>query len=343
MGNLKGIDILVLHYLNYNSSASDLHQLFWKDRYFVNPKDSLIILNSLDLFEYKKDAVISLNKLTLPELKDILRNNTLKLTGKKQDLISRIINEAESITYSTHITETIVVTDLGKELLSKFQFILDIHKFLPEYSNPNAEYMYYLNNPELSSLELICSYIENDMQLNNGYGLGYSPFTLHKLAKLCIKEDAYVKAIDYLIEACYESIHYDEVRSLFWNKFDYDYFKSRVSIPPVFIETLSLLLSTQSETLPYFDTRRINYKYTDEFFSKSDVSDLIINYINKDLQKIDTILFKYYELALSRANNRDSSSHEKIQIQSTSQKKVNKNGCLIPFLLIFVTTLYLMT
>lgn len=340
MNNLKGIDILVLHYLNYNTTASNLEQVFWKHRYFIEPKECLPLLSELNLFEYKKDPYLSLNKLTLPNLKNILKENNLKLTGKKQILIERIINECSFESYSSVVTENLVVTDKGKNLLRQTQFILDVHNHLPEYSNPNILFTYYLNNKHLSSLELICNYIENEMNVNDGYGLGYSTFTLHKLAKLCIHEKQYYKAIDYLIEACFESINYKEIKLLInWTEFNFDYFKSRISIPPVFIDTLSKLLSNNAELLPYFNNTRINYYYNDEFFQKEDVSQLILDYINKNTNSIEQFLLKYYKLSSSKTSN------DKTTISSTQKIETiyadDKKGCLIPFLLILTSLIFI--
>ena len=38
----------------------------------------------------------ALNRLTIPELKDVLRQQNLKLTGKKSDLIDRILQNVDA-------------------------------------------------------------------------------------------------------------------------------------------------------------------------------------------------------------------------------------------------------
>ncbi|PNZ30039.1 hypothetical protein CD114_01400, partial [Mammaliicoccus sciuri] len=91
----------------------------------------LKVLQENEYLTLKTDPTYSLQKLKIPELKDILRANNLKLTGKKQDLINRILDNLQSIDSNTlNLPAVYVATDKGKDLIEKTPYV---KYFLNEY------------------------------------------------------------------------------------------------------------------------------------------------------------------------------------------------------------------
>ncbi len=58
-----------------------------------------------------------LTHLTIPQIKDILRANGLKLTGKKDDLVKRVVESLPESAYENDVPQVNVLTDAGKDLV----------------------------------------------------------------------------------------------------------------------------------------------------------------------------------------------------------------------------------
>lgn len=89
------------------------------------------------------DPQEALKSLTIPQLKDILRLNKQKLSGKKDDLIARIVNNIPSENYSTQIPKTYSLTAAGRYELDSRSFYIE-----------NKKMNYGFLNSELAQLEL---------------------------------------------------------------------------------------------------------------------------------------------------------------------------------------------
>lgn len=125
-------DILMLSYIhNFHTGVNDFQQ-FWKYRYCVNPK--VVIKKLLDL-GYAKIACYEtiLNHKPVSELKDILRENSLPLSGKKSDLIIRITNKIPHGLLKEYCTPMYFeLTQLGETAVNENPNVLYAHRH-PEY------------------------------------------------------------------------------------------------------------------------------------------------------------------------------------------------------------------
>ncbi|MFV5767264.1 SAP domain-containing protein [Mammaliicoccus sciuri] len=128
--NLPVYDLLALH-LNINrTKGNESNPNYFTDNN-INVMQRLKVLEKDEYLILKTDPTYSLQKLKIPELKDILRANNLKLTGKKQDLINRILDNLQSIDSNTlNLPAVYVATDKGKDLIEKTPYV---KYFLNEY------------------------------------------------------------------------------------------------------------------------------------------------------------------------------------------------------------------
>lgn len=69
-----------------------------------------------------------LNYLTIPDLKNILRANNLKLSGKKGDLLARIINSLPEKKYADVVPQVNILTDAGHDLVDA-NYIFIKHRY----------------------------------------------------------------------------------------------------------------------------------------------------------------------------------------------------------------------
>lgn len=125
----------------------------------------------------KMSTVEKLNLLTIPELKKILKANSLKVSGRKQELIDRIlaeINERELLRYLPSGT-FVSYTDAGQ----KFYNCL-LAKKEAEYNNLIIQSVNMVSKGEYSSAySLICKY-ENRQFFKRGLGIDWNKSNLSK-------------------------------------------------------------------------------------------------------------------------------------------------------------------
>lgn len=217
MNNLTGNDVLILHYINKNSSASELKQTFWKEYYNNDNEKSIQRLIENDYLELKQDEYISLNRLTLDELKNILRKDNLKLSGKKSELIERIIKESSKENYQDYLQLERCITDKGKELINNTGFILVMHDFRTLTSpTPNVLYRFYLDNKEYSEIDMLSKYIDSSNS---------EPFELYQFSEVCSHYNDTYKEQFYKVKALYKFI---TTFDMFYPYETFDYFTDKV-------------------------------------------------------------------------------------------------------------------
>lgn len=127
-GSLYPHEVLVLSYADkYNTSGNEF-QGFWWYRYGI--KDVQAVLSKLesDGFITVGTVADALANKKLPELKRVLQAYGLKVSGKKVDIVQRIIENvpAEEIDAS-FLVKPYKRTDSGEALLKKFEWIPYIH------------------------------------------------------------------------------------------------------------------------------------------------------------------------------------------------------------------------
>lgn len=84
----------------------------------------------------------SLNRLTIPALKEILRRNNQKLSGKKDELIARIVKNIPVEKYVDNLSKIYVATEKGRvELSERYQYI------------ENQQMQYGFLNSEIEEME----------------------------------------------------------------------------------------------------------------------------------------------------------------------------------------------
>lgn len=129
------------HILDEGITIPQLILLWWSDGRLVNSFSSFFqydyhIEGSKEikkLFElgYIREATPteSINKLKVPELKQILRDNSLPVSGNKPFLIERILENIQEDIFETYQKEKFYkVTESGKYLLEKYQNIIWGHE-----------------------------------------------------------------------------------------------------------------------------------------------------------------------------------------------------------------------
>ena len=117
---------------NYNNKGlRDDYPGYYKYQYNIESTIDLhkefINQGFLTELKFKDDAKIILNTLTNPELKQILKNNRLKLGGKKSELIDRILESNLSENEVNLKDKLYTLSDKSKSYLSKYDYLYKLH------------------------------------------------------------------------------------------------------------------------------------------------------------------------------------------------------------------------
>lgn len=125
-GLLPG-EIILLEWSN-NKSESAIIPAYFEYDYGLNATIDRCKLTRLGYLTTASPSE-SLKSLRVPELKDILRSNGQKLSGKKIELIHRITDNIDEDLYSTSIpSKSFVCTPAGDKLLKKYSHLVWAHK-----------------------------------------------------------------------------------------------------------------------------------------------------------------------------------------------------------------------
>lgn len=119
-------DIILLYWLNNRDYYADI-PLYFEYEFGINTSSHKELLITKGFLEFASPSE-SLSALKIPELKEILRNNSLKLSGKKSELVFRIKENLNEKDYKKHNIKILKVTSSGLDLLSKYETLIWAHK-----------------------------------------------------------------------------------------------------------------------------------------------------------------------------------------------------------------------
>lgn len=293
MKDIIGTDVLILHYINKNSRASELNQNFWKEKYYNDNEKSLQRLLEGGYIEYREDCFTSLNKLKVDELKNILQSEDLKTTGKKAELIERIINTASLSNYQEYIKKERVITSKGSEIVNSTDFVYLLHDYNMGY--PCDVYNCYLSNKELNKVDLVIKFIESKCTFEKEiHEYSIHPFLYSQLAEILIKYNAKDKALYYLLKACFE---YLSSYTLNYSTDTLKRFKEHVKRIDFYTNKMKILLEAnfdlKNNLTAYY--QELTNLYTLHYFTDEEIESLITVFALKNSYGVDSIINRIYK------------------------------------------------
>lgn len=195
-------EVLAIDYAPYCNSKEDNYVTYWEYQYGINNSELRKIFNSLLDRNYIELGTITdaINMATVPVIKEELKKRGLKVSGKKSDLVNRLISNVPEAEISTAFDKIPYrQTPLGKQIIEKYKWVLLIHK---EFRGQIDMWEFAIlmdKSPTTNYLEYIWEYLEQkcDEHLqHNDYGL-YRNAILN-LSNFAYKEGEYSKSFDYL-------------------------------------------------------------------------------------------------------------------------------------------------
>ena len=132
------------------STTSQFIELILTEQNFINDK---VTYENWDEFAH--------DSLTVVDLKDILRENNLKVSGNKQELIDRIAEN--KVPLDEFKSDKVFITQKGEEFLEDNMWIKFYDDFLNKFDF--NDYLKYLDNNEGEFIETTLNYLEEHLAL----------------------------------------------------------------------------------------------------------------------------------------------------------------------------------
>ncbi|MDI3548174.1 MAG: hypothetical protein PWR10_1826 [Halanaerobiales bacterium] len=209
--HLNPAEILFLDYLDGCPTDIDCSHLpkYWKYDYNLRNPERVINMLKSDGYLKVSDYKFNMDKCKIDELKNILKKYGLKVSGKKSDLIDRIIQnipEEDCIKLFNH--SYYQHTEKAHSLLSKNNHIIYAHKMRNylDISIFEADNMKKAM-PEASVHDIFLSVLNNRLarySKNKDWGLYRN--TIHAMSLIYHDLSDYNKELQLLSEVCYRDL-----------------------------------------------------------------------------------------------------------------------------------------
>ncbi|MDN5290066.1 MAG: hypothetical protein PWQ06_305 [Anaerophaga sp.] len=122
-------EVLLLSYAPKYYLEGNSYPGFWWYKYGVKDVDKCLISLKDRGFLQTGSLRSAIEKETAAVLKDVLKDNRLKVSGKKAELVQRLLDEVSEEKLNTIFTKrTYDLTDAGNEILKKEDYIPYIHR-----------------------------------------------------------------------------------------------------------------------------------------------------------------------------------------------------------------------
>ncbi|KAA9298566.1 MULTISPECIES: SAP domain-containing protein [Aerococcus] len=125
-GLLPG-EIILMDWVRGKSAPLNYPQYF-ELSYGINPSHSTVKLFQKGYLEYSNDPCLALSNLTVSELKAILKSHNLKVSGKKSELINRIIENEAYNDQEINSEKIYDISSAGLAYFRPYSYIVEAHK-----------------------------------------------------------------------------------------------------------------------------------------------------------------------------------------------------------------------
>ncbi len=148
----------------------------------------------------------ALNKMKVSDLKDILKKNGEVLTGKKDELIKRIIEKIPVDHYGDSLEKVYKITDLGKKEIEERSVYIDNKKFgfsfsINEIEEAEKLYKQKGNNDKTAIMGYLIDNNLNKLSSQKHFGLLRNEY--HRLHVYYLKKGKKEKALEALLTTLY--------------------------------------------------------------------------------------------------------------------------------------------
>ncbi|MFL8887584.1 SAP domain-containing protein [Helcococcus kunzii] len=299
---LETSEIILLNWANRRGSIENPPLYF--ESYGIDIEKSTKKLISKKLLDSNNDLKERLSKLTVDKLKNILGSINEKISGKKQELIDRIIDSGINIDESI-APDVLSATNEGISIINKYDYIIKAHsdRYVDIQNILDAK----KSNKEISSFselkKIALNKIYKEALSENNYGLARN--TCLGLYDAYFDNKEYEKALMYIITVIISDL------SGLDNNYDYkrgpmvDYINLPEHIYEMFLDTYDLVDKKYFDDIfenavTLFNKQRYkgfinsrNIKFIHQYINKIDGNSIILNYFKEEYKSYN--LKDYYK------------------------------------------------
>lgn len=161
--NLNALEVLYMQLVDGKEARKINDYGMWRDVYSTDPNDILnsLLNKNIIVEDHSKKTLYA--ELKVSDLKEKLRENSLKLSGKKSELIDRLIENNINIDMDSYIISPIYrVNNKYIDIYNSTKFILFFHNryFIDIFD----AYDYFLKHPNQSNHDLIINIINRNIK-----------------------------------------------------------------------------------------------------------------------------------------------------------------------------------
>jgi len=293
-------EVLAFYYAKIYTTGENHYSGFWDYKYGIKDMDS--VLRSLCKKGYIEAGPLELamKKYTIPELKKLLKQHSLKVTGKKDELIQRLINNISDIELnSVFVDKPYILTPLGNDILKKEAYILYIHcRNIANLDIWNLSEIIH-KMPPMHYKSAIIKYLSNQCKNFVSKKL-YTSYISYKvqMADIALEENIPQLALKFLLESIYYilngiSDNFDNTQlqeSLkYFIPYKYEINKFILKDMERFKQCKNLLKLSDVQLKETAIKTFLNIKLPFNFFTADECADIIVYDINNKKEIINNI------------------------------------------------------
>ena len=329
-GGLYPHEIVMLNEVSrYKTNTENRFSWYWENDLGVEDPQALIDKLVSQGFADVEDTKTTISRLTIPEIKEFLKEYGCKLTGNKPELLDRLFAECDIPAIDrTLMQRRYCLTDKGKEEVEceENEYIMFTFRKGNGISIFEMNIMLYNNNPlNLTYKDIIWEkYVKKAEEDLKNFHFGGYRCCAWNMSRFLRDENRYDESLYYLCEAAvydlsgldwYRRSSEDTLENLEWKiqhyfpyksqLFDYNDF-SYITIAPALVDDIrSMQIDMESKRLNFKEKVIKNLKEIKlfkEVFSTEEKIEIIFAELDEDYDKLEEIYSKLEKIIKDKYN-----------------------------------------